>query len=128
TGSVTVPIPNANQTGNNSGPTSYTFPSPLSDMGTLRQWMPVLLDKFTTVKASELPPRININTAPQAVLTTLPGLSDSDIQTIITTRPDPSTAEPPETIFASTAWLMTEAGLSASQLQTLEKYITARSQ
>ena len=129
--SVTVPVQQTQSTGtNNSGPTSYTYPSPLSskDPGTSAQWMPLLLDKLTTVNASELPPRININTAPQEVLATLPGLSDSDIQTILNTRPDPSTPEPPDTIFSSTAWLITEARLSASQLQTLEKYITAKSQ
>ena len=47
--------------------------------------LPLLLDKVTTCPATEIPARININTAPQAVLATLPGLQDADVQTILTT-------------------------------------------
>lgn len=127
-GSVTVPVPQTNTGSGSSSPSSVLFPSPLSDPGVLEESMPILLDKLTTVNQAELPPRINVNTAPLAVLTTLPGLSESDVQAILGTRPDPSVPEPPDTIYGTTAWLMTEAGLPASKLQTLEKYITARSQ
>ncbi len=124
-GSVTVPVP---ATTPNSSSTSVSFPSPLADPAVLAESMPILLDKLTTVNTPELPPRINVNTAPQAVLATLPGLTDTDIEAIIASRPDPSLGEPPDTIYSTTAWLMTEASLSASKLQSLEKYITARSQ
>src|SRR5205807_5721501 len=66
-------------------PTYYA--SPLNDPGTLKQLLPLLLDGVTTVRGTELPARINVNTAPQAVLLTLPNLSDSDVQAIIDHRP-----------------------------------------
>jgi type II secretory pathway component PulK len=107
-------------------PTRY--PSPLNDTGAVRQLLPLLLDKVTTVRGTELPGRINVNTAPQAVLATLPNLTDNDVQSILDHRPDPSAAEPPDPIFQTPAWLMTEANFSQKTLQSIERYVTARSQ
>src|SRR5262249_42667776 len=76
----------------------------------------------------DLPPRINVNTAPQAVLAALPGLQTSDVQNIISKRPDPSSNEAPDPIFATPTWLITQAGLSPTTLKTLDKYITTRTQ
>src|SRR5207244_13347284 len=72
-----VSIPNVNPQG-----PAYTFASPLRDPSTLQQYLPVMLDKLTTVNSGELPARININTAPQAVIAALPGLQDTDVQPI----------------------------------------------
>jgi type II secretory pathway component PulK len=109
------------------------YPSPLNDPGTLRQYLPVLLDKVTTSPASERPARININSAPRAVLACLPSagsgpLTDADVQNIIDHRPNPSSPESPDPIFQTPAWLITEANFSPSTMQTLDQYITARSQ
>jgi type II secretory pathway component PulK len=108
--------------------TTVTVQSPLNDPSQLRQLLPVLLDKTTTTRAAELPPRININTAPAAVLMALPGMQDADVQSILATRPDPSSADTPDPIFQTTAWLIAEANFPASRLQTLDRYITARTQ
>jgi hypothetical protein len=107
-------------------PTYYA--SPLNDPGTLKQLLPLLLDEVTTVRGAELPARINVNTAPQAVLMTLPNLSDSDVQAIIDHRPSPSDTDPPDPIYQTPAWLITEANFTPQQVQTLDRYITARSQ
>ena len=104
------------------------YPSPLNDPGQLQQLLPVLLDEVTTVQGTELPARINVNTAPQAVLAALPGLAASDVQNIISKRPSPEAAGGPDPSFQTPAWLITQANLSPSTLQTLERYITARSQ
>jgi type II secretory pathway component PulK len=107
-------------------PTYYA--SPLNDPSTLKQYLPLLLDEVTTVRGIELPARINVNTAPQAVLSLLPGLSDSDVQSILDHRPNPADADPPDPIFQTPAWLITEANFNPKQVQTLDRYITARSQ
>lgn len=107
-------------------PTNY--PSPLSDPGSLKQLLPLLLDTVTTVKGPELPARVNVNTAPQVVLAALPNLSDSDVQAIVDHRPNPSDTDPPDPIFMTPAWLITEANFSPQKLQALDRYITARSQ
>ncbi len=106
------------------------YASPLTDAGTLRQLLPLLLDKVTTTQDAELPGRINVNTAPEAVLRTLPGVQEqeTDIQNVLTFRPDPATGQQTDPIYQTPAWLITEAGLSPQTLRTLERYITARSQ
>lgn len=112
-------------TGNQS--TTVTFPSPLNDLGTQRQLLPILLDRVTTVRDAELPARVNVNTAPREVLLALPGLTESDVQAIMDYRPSASATEV-ETIYQTPAWLMTEANIRPETLRTLERYITARSQ
>src|SRR5207253_1840692 len=80
------------------------------------------------VSTPEMPARINVNTAPQAVLLALPGLSDADVQMILDTRPSASSTDAPDPIFSTPAWLIVQANLTPSKLKTLERYITARSQ
>jgi type II secretory pathway component PulK len=106
------------------------LPSPLNDIGTQKQLLPVLLDKCTTSQKTDLPPRININNAPQAVLTALQAaanLSDTDLQSILSKKPDLS-AGTPDPIYNTTAWLLTEAGLSQTTCKSLDKFINARTQ
>jgi type II secretory pathway component PulK len=119
--SVSIPAANPQQR-----PTSY--PSPLNDSGAIRQLLPQLLDECTTTRNQEMPARINVNTASQTVLQTLPSLNDSDIQNILAHRPDPSAAQAPDPIYQTPAWLITEANVAPSTLRSLERYITARSQ
>jgi type II secretory pathway component PulK len=80
------------------------------------------------VGQSDLPGRININTASDTVLRCLPGLSDQDIQMVIDRRPPTNTLDAPDAIYQTPAWLYTEAGLQPQTIQTLERYITTRSQ
>jgi len=104
--------------------------SPMQDPGALRQLLPTLLDKTTRVNSSEIPARINVNTAPSAVLSAvLSGLqvSDTDAQSIIAHRPSMTSADTPDPIFQTPAWLITEANLTPATLKTLENYVTASS-
>ncbi len=119
--SVSVPV----GTGNTQR--TVTLQSPLNDVGRQKTLLPLLLDKTTTSKATDLPPRINVNTASQTVLSALPGLSDADIAAIINARPVPSATGTPDPIFNTPAWLITEAKLSPTSLQAVERFITARS-
>jgi hypothetical protein len=90
--------------------------------------LPILLDKCTTRNDAEIPARINVLTAPKAVLTTLPGLDESDVQAIISSRPAGDAAESSDPIFQTPAWLVTEANLTTSKVRALERYVTSRSQ
>jgi len=64
---------------------------------------------------------VNINTAPAAVLAALPGLSEGAVQRIVDTRShlDPERA-------GNTAWLHTDAGLSAEDFKIVAPKTTAR--
>jgi type II secretory pathway component PulK len=110
-------------------PTNY--PSPLNDASVQKQYLPLLLDEVSTSQGIDLTPRINVNTAPQAVLIALEAftnLSDSDVQAILDHRPSPLDTDPPDPIYQTPAWLVTEASMSPQKVQTLDRYITARSQ
>jgi DNA uptake protein ComE-like DNA-binding protein len=113
--------------GQNGQPTKL-YTSPLADKSKVRDLLPALLDETTTVGQSDLPGRININTASDTVLRCLPGLSDQDIQMVIDRRPPTNTLDAPDAIYQTPAWLYTEAGLQPQTIQTLERYITTRSQ
>ncbi len=120
---VQVQIPSQQQGGQ---PT--TLDSPLNDSGKLRQLLPQLLDKMTTTQDAELPARVNINTAPRAVLAALPGLDDSDVQAILSKRPSLTSTDAPDDIYQTPAWLMTEANMTKDKLSALEKYASTRAQ
>lgn len=107
---------------------STTYASPLNDPAAMRELLPLLLDKVTTSRDPELPGRINVNTAPEAVLRALPGLEESHIQSILSFRPDPSASQEVDPIYQTPAWLITEASIPAQTLKTLERYISARTQ
>ena len=104
------------------------YPSPLSDTGSITQLLPLLLDECTTSSKTEIPARINVNTAPSAVLATLPYLAENDLQNIVSMRPQASSIDPPDPIFQTPAWLITEANISPATMTKLEPYITTRSQ
>src|SRR5208337_1538514 len=50
------------------GGQATVIPCPLNDPSAQQQLLPLLLDQVSTVNSPVLPPRINVNTAPQAVL------------------------------------------------------------
>jgi type II secretory pathway component PulK len=107
-------------------------PSPLNDPTQLANLLPILLDELTTTTNSTLPARVNINTAPQAVLLALPGLLNdtNTVTSIMSNRPDPNSTTAPDPSFSSVAWLLTKVNppVPVSTLKTLDRFITARSQ
>jgi hypothetical protein len=146
-------------TGTGRNQKTITLPSPLADPSQVRTLLPMVLDKCTTTKDADLAPRININTAPQAVLQTLitqasnqstttsttttgstgqtttvvqaqtqpKGLTDADIQTILSKRPSYASDQSPDPIYNTPAWLITEANLSPTAVQAVSSFITCRS-
>ncbi len=105
------------------------YASPLNDPGMLQTLLPELLNVATLVQTTEIPARININTASAAVLSTLPGLTANDVQNILSIRPRAvSQGQTFDESFQTPTWLLTSAQLSLQTLQTLDQYITTRSQ
>jgi type II secretory pathway component PulK len=112
------------------GGAATPLPSPLNDSGQQRQLLPPFLDKATTTQDTDLMPRININTASQAVVAALKdaaGLTDSDISTIVARRPSSSTMSS-DPLYQTPAWLITEANITPAVMKKLEKLITGRTQ
>jgi type II secretory pathway component PulK len=104
------------------------YTSPLASKATQVDLLGKLLDKTTTMNGTELPAKININTAPKEVLLSLPGLQESDVDAIIAKRPQYTTGDAPDTTYATIAWLLQDGSIPVSTLQGLERYASARTQ
>lgn len=104
------------------------YMSPLKSSGAQNELLPMLFDKCKINADTEIQGRINVNTAPEAVLRTLPGLSDTDITNILQTRPSFTATDSPDDKFKSPAWLLTDAKIKVATLKTLEKYVTTVTQ
>ena len=118
---VTVPNPDSKKP-------STLYKSPLSDVGQRKDLMPKLFEKTTVIEESEIPARININTAPREVLAALPDLTEADVEAIVSQRPQYSSGEAPAEVYKTPTWLVTEANLKPETLSKVEKMITTRSQ
>jgi len=123
-----VNVPTTTGTGQGQQNRSVTYSSPLNDTSQQKDLLPKLLDKVTATTDTDLPGKVNLNTAPEAVIRALPDLSETDIESILAQRPDTSGSEAPDPIFQTLAWLITEANMSPSTVKALEPFITARSQ
>lgn len=103
--------------------------SPLQDQGTLQQQLPIIFDKLTTTKAAELPARINLLTAPPTIMQALPGLSELDVQAILSARPNlSSSTDALDPSYLSPVWLLTQANIDPAKLSALDRFVTTRTQ
>lgn len=129
---VSIQLQSMNQGGNGKGgqpmQTTVQVSSPLADKTQQVDLMGKLLDLTTTQQGTELPARVNVNTAPREVLMTLPGITDATADLIVAKRPPYSDGQSPDSIFATVAWLLQDGSLTPQLLQGLERYITARTQ
>jgi hypothetical protein len=110
------------------GEPSRVYSSPLNNQSTLSSTLPQMLDLLTTQGTSEIPARLNINTAPQLLLSALPGISPTDVEKIIAQRPVYLGGGAADPTYNTTAWLLTQANLSPSTMASIDRYITASSQ
>ncbi len=83
-----------------------------------------LLDYCSTSASTTIVGRVNVNAAPKAVLSAVPGLDDGLVQTIVTRRPDPSKALPSD--FRHAAWLYTKGIVDLAKMRALYNKTTAR--
>lgn len=118
---VTVP-------GQNKNDPSIVYDSPLNSSDGQQQLLPALFDQTTVNNQMEIPARVNINTAPPPVIAALPGLSNDNVQTILSTRPSLDSLTAADPIFQTPAWLMLKANIPLNTVKGLEKYVNTRSQ
>jgi type II secretory pathway component PulK len=106
------------------------YKSPLSDATLRADLLPKIFQNTTIFAATEIPARINVNTASAEVLAALPGLTAADVQAIMGARPQYSSADAPGAIYQTPAWLITQANINPEIItkNKLERLITARSQ
>lgn len=97
---------------------------PLNDKSALAGCAQAMVDRLTASEDYELVPRINVNTAPRAVLDCLMGVDKNitlaDIDAMMNSRPTAGT-DP------TAAWLVTAANLDPAKFKNIEKYVCGRS-
>jgi hypothetical protein len=83
-------------------------------------YLPMLMDKVTTVEAPMLPGRININEAPKEILAGLPGMTDEIIEKLIESRASQSDTENRK----YETWPMVEGILTLDQMKSIAPLVT----
>lgn len=111
-----------------SGSPKVRYASPLNDKTRRGDLLPQLFEQLTIFEETDIPARININTAPREVLAAMPALTPADVEAILDKRPRYSSQSAPPTNYQTLAWLMTELDLKAATLKEIEKVATTRSQ
>lgn len=105
-----------------------TYVSPVKLDASSADLLEKLLDHCSTTSSLELPAKVNVNTAPREVLLALPGMTDADADLIIAKRPTYLNGELPDVGFETVGWLLSNGGIKPTVLQSLERYVTARTQ
>lgn len=99
--------------------TIYTSPF-TSDPAAMAVYMPVLMDKLTTVDGTSIPGRISVNDCPKAILLGIPSMTEEIVDAIIEARAEQSDSENRK--FES--WLVVEGHITIDQMRTLAPLIT----
>lgn len=98
-----------------------TFMSPLTSSPIqMSLYLPMLMDKVTTVEATMLPGRININEAPREILAGLPGIDSETLDKLLEARSQSADTENRK--FET--WPMVEGILTLQQMRTLAPLLT----
>jgi type II secretory pathway component PulK len=124
---ATVSVQTTTGTGRTQQTITTVYKSPLSDTSQQAELLAKLFQTTTVFAATEIPARVNMNTAPQEVLTAL-GLSTADVQAIAQAQPQYGSGDGTDDSFQTPAWLISQANVNPSTLSSLEPYITTRSQ
>ena len=91
----------------------------------LQQWLPKLQPQLTIAGTEGIHGRINVNTAPVAVLLGVPKLTEKHVQEIIAKREQRST-NPQPADEPNTLWLLEEGILTWEELRQTGQYLTAK--
>ena len=105
---------------------NVAYPSPIQDSRDNANVTKLLtlLDYASTNDSTTIIGRVNVNAAPRAVLSALPGITTSDVQRIIDDRPDPSKPIPAD--YRHAVWLYTKGIVDLPQMKNLYDKTTAR--
>jgi len=102
--------------------TDVRFLSPLTSSPVqMALYLPMLMDKVTTVEAPMLPGRININEAPKEILAGLPGLGSEVLEKLMEARAQ--TADTENRKYET--WPMLEGILTLDQMKSILPLVTA---
>jgi hypothetical protein len=100
---------------------SVTYSSPFTSSPIqMALYLPILMDKLTTLDSPIIPGRININEAPRQILVGIPGMTEEIVDQIMETRNDGSDDE--NRRFET--WLLVEGLVSLDQMKTLSALLT----
>jgi type II secretory pathway component PulK len=105
---------------------NVTLQSPYQDSD-LPNHLDVLLDRATTVAETELPGRINVNSAPAPVLLAVPGMTEEMATAIEATRPQ-TVSSSGQSASTGVAWLLSGGAITRDQFKQIERHVTGRSQ
>lgn len=94
-----------------------------ADPATARRMLPVFEESLTTTDDMVLSGRISINEAPELVLRSIPGMSESAARTIARIQPEIQSMNTSGE-FRSVAWLVGRGILSMPELREMAPYIT----
>jgi hypothetical protein len=116
---VKVQVPGADE---NSPP--QIVESPWQDDANSYRDLLELYDAVRVTNASRVAGRVNVNAATRPVLRSIPGLSDTAIDRLISRResePDPLLSEQRHAV-----WLLIEGVVKLDEMRALERYVTTR--
>lgn len=91
-----------------------------SDPAAMALYMPVLMDKVTTVEGTAIPGRISVNDCPREILMGIPTMTEEIVNAILEARAEQSDSENRK--FES--WLVVEGHITIDQMRTLAPLIT----
>lgn len=95
--------------------------SPFSeDTVSMATYMPALMEQVTTVSASVIPGRININHAPRAILAGIPGMTEEIVEQLLAFD---RTANAPE--LQHETWLLTQGLVTLDEMKALMPFVCA---
>ena len=85
-----------------------------------KTYLPIIMDKLSTLQSPIIPGRININEVPRQVLLGIPGLTEEIVDQIVETRSDGSD----DLNRKFETWLMVESLVTLDQMKTLSALLT----
>lgn len=107
-----------------------TLKSPwTSDPGSMKGYLPKMMDNLTTRADQYIEGRININQAHREVLLGLPGMTESLADQIVAGQAmamDGSALSSQQSDRVTTGWLVTDGLIDLTTMRALDPYITAR--
>ena len=93
------------------------------DQSAMREYLPRWLDQVTVTSARVIYGRINVNLAPRAVLSGVPGLDGAMVEQIVAARRSLGARDDPSRRYPT--WLLTEGLVDLPQMKSLTPYLTA---
>ena len=92
-----------------------------NDPEAMSEYLPLLMDNLTTTEETVIPGRVNINEAPQAVLLSIPGMTEEIVDQILSLR---DVGDSVSSVPTDETWLLTEGIVTLEQMKELMPFVT----